>query len=402
MGFTIPARPGVAPALQELAAALAAAGHPAWLAGEELAACWWSPAPPGPRCHRMLTSASPAALLELFPRAVVTGPFTLSLASAAGPIDCIAGRELPGALAELGFRIHAVGWDAVEQALVDPFDGLGDARAARLRTAGDAAALLEEFPLLALRALRLVAELDLEPDASLVSALGAAPVSPPPHAALRSRGRAELVRMLCGPHAGRALELAAESGLAKNLAPEADPGVARWIDALPVRAELRLAVWLGRGAGPWLRDWRFGLDRSPRVLELAEHHPIDEAAVPRRDASVSRLLRRLGPEDRADLVTARRAQLASGALPPEAERRSRAALEALSAAVERVARNRMRAAARAQLAISGAQVMEQLGCGPGPQVGRALRQLADLVAAEPARNTEAELRAALQEWATTL
>ena len=43
--------------------------------------------------------------------------------------------------------------------------------------------------------------------------------------------------------------------------------------------------------------------------------------------------------------------------------------------------------------------MEQLGCGPGPIVGRALRFLGERAAADPAHNTPAGLRALLDEWA---
>jgi hypothetical protein len=89
-------------------------------------------------------------------------------------------------------------------------------------------------------------------------------------------------------------------------------------------------------------------------------------------------------------------------LPPEAVQRAHERLDALASAIERVERNRSLAAARAGLALSGAQVMEQLACGPGPQVGRALRHLADVCAADPARNTEPILRAALEEWASNV
>ena len=183
-----------------------------------------------------------------------------------------------------------------------------------------------------------------------------------------------LTAMLCGPHAGRALALASASGLAKNLAPGADPGVSAWIDRTPARPDLRLALWLGGSAGPWLRGWRFGVPRSRQIVGL--------------DAT-----------DRAALLAAREAQLASGVLPPEAVRRARSGLERLTAAIERVEGNQRRAAVRSGLALSGEQVMAQLGCGPGPRVGRALRHLAELCTREPARNTEPALRAALEQWA---
>jgi hypothetical protein len=42
--------------------------------------------------------------------------------------------------------------------------------------------------------------------------------------------------------------------------------------------------------------------------------------------------------------------------------------------------------------------MELLDCGPGPEVGRALRQLEKDVAADPSCNTKEALRARLLAW----
>jgi hypothetical protein len=50
------------------------------------------------------------------------------------------------------------------------------------------------------------------------------------------------------------------------------------------------------------------------------------------------------------------------------------------------------------LALDGRAVMELLDCGPGPEVGRALRQLEKDVAADPSCNTKEALRARLLAW----
>jgi tRNA nucleotidyltransferase (CCA-adding enzyme) len=50
------------------------------------------------------------------------------------------------------------------------------------------------------------------------------------------------------------------------------------------------------------------------------------------------------------------------------------------------------------LALDGRAVMEILGCGPGPEVGRALRHLAKAVEADPTCNTAGSLRARLLGW----
>ena len=85
--------------------------------------------------------------------------------------------------------------------------------------------------------------------------------------------------------------------------------------------------------------------------------------------------------------------------PPAEVERARAGLQALATAIERVEANRRRSQARSGLALSGAQVMEALGTGPGPQVGRALRFLTEWSEGDEARNEEGALRAALEQWA---
>ena len=56
---------------------------------------------------------------------------------------------------------------------------------------------------------------------------------------------------------------------------------------------------------------------------------------------------------------------------------------------------------RTRLAIGGREVMEILGVGPGPLVGRALRYLARRVEEKPDCNREDELRELLQGWRET-
>jgi hypothetical protein len=54
---------------------------------------------------------------------------------------------------------------------------------------------------------------------------------------------------------------------------------------------------------------------------------------------------------------------------------------------------------RQDLAIDGRQVMNALGRGPGPHVGRALTWLTDCVLEDPTQNTPEKLRALLDDFA---
>ena len=67
--------------------------------------------------------------------------------------------------------------------------------------------------------------------------------------------------------------------------------------------------------------------------------------------------------------------------------------------MERVRGNQRHTRQRQSLAIDGQAVMEVLACGPGQRVGAALGFLSERVAADPARNTPAGLRADLALFA---
>jgi hypothetical protein len=128
------------------------------------------------------------------------------------------------------------------------------------------------------------------------------------------------------------------------------------------------------------------------VERLLHLHPIDAVADPAHDAAFRRLVRRsesLLPGLLA-LRTAEMAVRGEGAA-------ARARLDALRAAIER-AREPATDEADLALALDGRAVMEILACGPGPEVGRALRHLAKAVAAEPACNNAVTLRERLLAW----
>ena len=80
---------------------------------------------------------------------------------------------------------------------------------------------------------------------------------------------------------------------------------------------------------------------------------------------------------------------------PAAARR----LQAVEDAVARVCRSGALTLRRLDLALDGGAVMEVLGCGPSPFVGRALDYLTDCVVEDPSRNTPEHLRELLAAWA---
>ncbi len=392
-----PLRPlALASAFCDVARVLSAAGHPAWLVGEAL--------------HRLLrgevvddvefgTSAPVEAILELFPTAVPTRPAdgAFTLPTKAGPAELMLFRNGSDAGEDLrrrDFTLLALAYDPIEGTLLDPFAGRNDLAAGRLRCVGRAAARLAEDPTRCLRAVRLCADYGYAPDAELEAALAAASfdVDRLPRLQLRR----ELGQILLSARVKAAISRLRGSGLERRLVPAARPDSGALMASLPATLPLRLAAWL-RDSPPRasLRRLGFGRSLSEDVALLLEHHPVDHAANPAREASLRRLRRRLGESNLADLCLLRDREISlSGTEPTEA----RASLNALRAGLERLRAADLRLEKRTQLAIDGRQVMAVLGCGPGRRVGEALRRLANQIDSGALENTPEALRDELRHW----
>jgi len=379
-------------AVAAVLASLAARGHDAHLVGPAARALLdGEPV----RDFEIATAADGRALLALFPRAVPLDAAArrLVLPSPAGPIDLVPhahGQGVRGELAHRDFTLHALAVDA-EGHVLDFFAGQRDVSAALLRCTGDAALRFAEDPLRMLRAGRIVATRGLTADPSLVAALQEQKSRIAEVPAVRLR--AELHALLLGSFASRGLALLRDSGLEAVLAEGVAEDAASVVAALPPDLELRLAGWLrGTRVVRVLRRLREPRARVVAIERLLHLHPIDAIARPSHDAAFRRLVRR----SRAllpGLLALRDAEIAArseGAV-------SRQRLERLRRAIDR-ADAPGAADAGAALALDGRAVMEILGCGPGLEVGRALRQLAKAVAADPACNTTDRLRERLLAW----
>jgi len=354
----------------------------------------------------LATAAAPERVLELFPRAVPTGirHGTVMIPTKAGPVDVTtfrAGARLEDDLAQRDFTVNAMALDPRTGRLVDPFGGAADLRAGRLAAVGDARARLDEDPLRALRAARLVATLGLHPTPDLRAALGAA--RPGLEKVARERIRQELGLMFRAPGAAAGLVLLRESGIEADLAPGAAPDAPEVLSGVPSDLALRLAAWLrGARAGMLLARLRFPRRLVERVCTLLAIHPLETNVDGTSDTSVRRLLKRAGEENVDALLALREAELhAWENRRPEYVRAVRAELHVLRAGLARVRAAGHVALQRLDLAVDGQFVMEVLGCVPGPEVGRALRFLTDRVLEDPARNTPDSLRALLLAWAET-
>jgi tRNA nucleotidyltransferase/poly(A) polymerase len=343
------------------------------------------------------TAADAETLLSLFPRAIPIGLRfgTVMVPTASGPVDVThyRGPTLEEDLARRDFTVNAVAFDARAGRVIDPFGGLDDLAAHHLRAVGRPEDRLAEDPLRALRAARLVAELGLTLEDSLRQALSAQATALTKVAP--ERIRSELDRLLIAADPAAGLAVLRSTGLEAALVPGARPDSGALIAALPPDLTLRWSAWLRGTAVPSvLARCRVPRARRVEIETLLALHPA-EHVLDDGDRGVRRLRKRARSEETLGrLLALREAECQVGAAPdPEAVR------TALGLLRERLAETHGQAVERPQLALGGAEVMAELGIGPGPRIGAALQHLLERVLEDPTQNTPERLRAALQRWA---
>lgn len=330
-------------------------------------------------------------------------------------------------LSRRDFTCNALAWHPLTKELRDPYLGLEDLRAGRLRTVGAPAERFAEDYLRVLRALRFAGHFGLAIDPPTWDALVAA--TPKLTGLSAERIREELWKILGKtPRASAALSLYAASGALAVLYPELDAtvglevpgadGLDAWtlallaVDEIPTtRTLLRVAALLhaigmpaartrdlrggwryvghevigGRKAGEVMRRLKASNADTDRVERLVRHQsdlfPPDSPG-----AGIRRWLRDIGPDLVRDLFRLRFALHRA-----HRGRRNEVPRDLLE---------RWRAAHRVMLehpvldvkglAIGGAD-LKALGVPPGPRFGEILRTLLERVIEQPELNTQATL-----------
>ena len=317
------------------------------------------------------------------------------------------GDDVVTDLSRRDFTVNAMALRLPELELIDPFDGLGDLAAKRLRTPLGPASSFSDDPLRMLRAARFVAGYDLRPDDELVEAVKAmrdrlAIVS-------AERVRDELDKLIVLPDPSTGLWFVVRTGLAGQFLPELpaleleqDP-VHRHKDVLAhtiavvgkTRPDkvLRLAALFHdvgkprtRSIGPdgvsfhhhdvvgarmtreRMRELRYPNDTVDDVVRLVELHlrfhtykmGWTDSAVRRYARDAGHLLDRLNELTRSDCTTRNAARARE-----LAER-----MDDLEARLGRLREQEELDSIRPE--IDGTEVMALLGLPPGRDVGRAL------------------------------
>lgn len=428
------------------------AGYRAWVVGGSLRDTLLGRAP---QDWDLATSALPQDLMRTFKRVIPTGiehgtvtvlwgdkPYEITTLRGEGaysdsrrPDHVYFVKDIEEDLARRDFTVNAVAYDVLADRLIDPFGGLADMEAQRLRTVGRAEERFGEDGLRVLRAARFVATLGFDLDAStraaIPSALDAfARVS-------KERVRDEWLKVMRARVPSRAFDVMRDSGILSVSCPELMEQVGcvqnKWhsydvwghsmacLDASEPEPLQRMAALLHDLGKPrtrafsdktqdytfyhheavgadmaeeWLRTYRFSNEERKQIVHLVRHHLICYSSE-WTDAAVRRFVRRVGPEHVERLLELGRADARGKGRPVDTE------LALLDELQERVRSSVARGEAfgTKDLAVTGHDVMQHLGIRPGPMIGKVLERLLERVLEEPSLNQRETLLAMMESSA---
>jgi len=342
------------------------------------------------------------------------------------------GNDIETDLSRRDFTVNAMALGLPDLVLVDPFNGIADLAARRLRTPLDPEISFSDDPLRMLRAARFIAGYRLSPDEDLVGAVEA--MRSRLEIVSRERIRDELDKLIVLPVPTSGLWFLVRTGLAAEFIPEL-PALALEQDPIQRHKDvlahtiaviektspdkiLRLAALfhdvgkpLTRSIGPngvhfhhhdevgarvtrkRMQELRYPTDDIEDVARLVRLHlrfhtykmGWTDAAVRRYAHDAGPLLGRLNELTRCDCTTRNQSKVRDlGLRMDELERR-------LAELREREELDSLRPE------LDGVAVMEQLGIPPGPDVGAALEYLLQIRLDEGLLGTE-EITRRLDRW----
>ncbi len=378
------------------------------------------------------TAAHPDDVLRLFPRTIPTGlqHGTVTIVTGKGveshvevttfrgegaytdarrPDHVKFGVPLVEDLARRDLRVNAMAYDPATRELIDPYGGMQDLVDGVLRAVGptgdvytDAVARFTEDGLRVMRAVRFAAQLELPLDAE--TERGITPAVPSLAKVSRERVCEELRKILRARKPSRALRPAERSGILGSILPELITGFAAWDDISDGRDSL-IASWLAAidAAPPESRLGTFLAELAPP----AETKQLDRTSVKAAEAVLRRLKFANNEIATASiLVGTAPATMVAGWTEIEVRRllsevtraQAGAAVGMWGAynaeALRRLAQtilDRGDALATSELAITGNDLMTELGLPAGRALGELLRKLFDRVLDDPALNTRERL-----------
>ncbi|SDK02764.1 CCA tRNA nucleotidyltransferase [Nonomuraea jiangxiensis] len=356
--------------------------------------------------------------------------------------EVIYGETLEADLERRDFAVNAMAVRLPGHEFVDPYGGLSDLRAGRLRTPGTPERSFDDDPLRMLRAARFASQLGFEVDGQALAAMSA--MAERIEIVSAERIRDELDKLICGANPREGLRLLVETGLAAHVLPELpklrleidehhrhkdvydhtltvlDQAIAQEEDGKPDRV-LRWAALMHDVGKPKTRrheaggrvsfhhhevvgaqmtrkrmtELKFPKDVVSDVSRLVELHlrfhgygtgEWTDSAVRRYVRDAGHLLDRLHKLTRADCTTRNKRKAVTLAR----------TYDQLEERIARLAEEEELAKIRPEL--DGNEIQRVLGVGPGPVVGLAYKFLLDLRLDKGMIGKDAAT-AALLDWA---
>ncbi len=384
-----------------------------------------------PKDWDLVAGAGVGAIISLFPRVIPVGirHGTVQVHTRTRDIEvtCIDPSGQAAILKDLGrrdFTINSLALSYPDGVLIDPNGGREDLKAGLIRAVGDPRDRFSEDHLRILRAARIRGVYGFEIDAGTFAAMRE--LSENLVNVSGERIRDEMLRILPAGDVSGAFGLLRRSGALGQILPglgegshiraHTGSGIGVFDHTLacilnsPRRIRVRLAALFhqiaapaaGAGAGGLLPDFRFESARSARETMKRwnmSNRSIDEVcslvlsqlppeAVFWSDALVRRFMAGVSPELLDDFTALAEAEVLSAgdSATPEETRRAVGKIRRLRDRM-RVQIERVFASSVRELALSGDDVMKILGLGPGPEVGKVLKHLFDLVLDNPGVNT---------------
>jgi len=329
-------------------------------------------------------------------------------------------RDLDADLARRDLTVNALAFDPASGRFHDLHGGLADLRAGVLRAVGDPRARFLEDALRPVRLARFTATLAMEPEEETRAAMASARERASWVAV--ERVRVEFEKLMTAAEPSRGWNLLRASGLLDLWLPEltrgygvtqnrhhawdvwdhslhtcdaapADKPVVRWAALLHDIGKVDTRV-VRDGEATFYNHDRVGAEqadallarlRFPNEMREAIVHLVREHMFDYRqqwsDAAVRRWLRRVGVEHVADLFDLRIADAIGNGLRPPLVGSIALLRERVEAALAAEQAFHVR-----DLAVNGADVMETLAIGPGPEVGKVLERLLEEVLVDPSLN----------------
>ncbi len=382
-----------------------------------------------PKDWDLATSASTGQIASLFPGVIPVGirHGTVQVRTRTRDIE-VTSFEPPGEagiLKDLGrrdFTINSLALSYPHGVLIDPHRGREDLKAGLIRAVGNPRARFSEDPLRIVRAARICGVYGFRVDHAALDAMRE--LSERLQSVSGERIRNEILKILPAANVSGAFDLLRKSGALGRLLPGLDAsvnietgrgsGVSIFEHTLaciincPEIIRVRLAALFhkiaastaeagddgqkmdfrresARSAGETMKMWNMSNKSIHEVSTLVAHQLPPEAPF-WKDAHIRRFIAAVQPELIDDFIALAEAEVLSGGYVECGIEEIRQLRARMKVQIDRISALSVR-----ELALGGHDIMKILDLPPGPEVGKVLNHLFDLVQEDPDLNTRESL-----------